>query len=175
MGTRLRWTTILTDGVIVGGSVLFLLGVAGTDHLLFRRTPPKPTVNVLSAAYTHVRCAACGHQVPYATERVGMTCDSCGRGAAYAPHVDPLGANGGRKTGKITAFVMIGFVMLLTLSHVFVRRLSTLRRTAEEEQHQELISQCPFCERKVRYSLARAGTAWVCVQCRTAFLLPSFG
>lgn len=174
MAADVNLSKILTDKVIVSAAVLVLvaLGLMGRTLLDGSSTRGKGNANPL--AYTHLRCATCGDQIAYSPELVGMTCEVCDRGAAYTPVVDLQAAKGTKRSwGKIGAFGISALVFLLSLTHLIILRVRHLRHRAAEVRNPTLLAQCPFCNRKITYSTTRAGTAWVCSQCKTAFLLPS--
>jgi ribosomal protein L37AE/L43A len=165
---------VLMDKVVAPAVLIVLAGLGLTGRAILGNAPTQRRFDPNPQGYTHLRCSSCGDQVAYSRDLIGMTCDACEKGAAYTPVIDPQAVNGARPPwAKIGAFATISLVCLLSLTHLIIVRVRHLRRKEAEVRNPTLLAQCPFCSRKIEYSSSRAGTAWVCVQCKTAFLLPS--
>ena len=155
------------DGIVRAGTGVMLVFLAITGWVLFAGSwDGKET------AYTHMHCPVCEEEVVYSARMVGSECPNCSNGTGYVPSVGSLrdGTMELSTWAKMIVFLFVALVLVQFLAFLIFQRYKVLHLREEKARNEVLICHCPYCQRKIGFRIAKAGTGGVCPRCKTAFI-----
>ncbi len=171
--TSITTTTLFKDKAVLGASILCVALGALLWWSTFGRKADADNVKV-STSFTHLHCPSCKTEMPYRAISDGKPCITC-----KSPYLPTVGSwkNGGQSGdkinwGKTAIFAIVSLILVECWAFVYIHRSRALSRIVDESNRQVLLACCPFCERKIQYSISRIGTGVICAKCKTAYVLP---
>lgn len=153
---------------LAGFAAAMIISVAAGWMLFTKSDSESPK----SKIFTHLHCPACEEEITYSQGLEGQLCETCG-GEAYVPTVGPFREEkGSGRWGRALILLVIAAIAFQSAIFLAAARLKHLRRVADEALKERFVAACPYCNRKVKYPAFKAGSGFVCVKCKTAFVLP---